>query len=214
MVDFPVVPKRTALVNVDMQNCFVEGSPVAAPEGLAILERINRLAVICRRSGILVIHTRGAFRSDGSNIGVLGEFDPAVRAIRTGILKQGSPGAALHPGLVVEAGDIILDKPRYGAFQSTDLQLILRARGIDTLMITGIATNVCCETTAREAAGLDFRVFFLSDGTATFPIGELSAGDLQKATCATLGRAFGQVLTVNDMIKKIERAAQTTAAQA
>jgi nicotinamidase-related amidase len=211
MVDFAVVPKRTALVNVDMQNCFVEGSPLAAPEGLAILERINRLAVICRRSDILVIHTRSVFRSDGSNIGVLGEFDPAVR---TGILNQGSPAAALHPRLVVEAGDIILDKPRFGAFHSTDLQLILRSRGIDTLMITGIATNVCCETTAREAAVLDFRVFFLNDGTATFPIGDLSASDLQRATCATLGLVFAQVLTVNDMIKKIERAAQTTAAQA
>jgi len=58
-------------------------------------------------------------------------------------------------------------KPRFGAFQGTDLELILRSRGIDTVIVTGVATNVCCDTTAREAAVRDFRVFFLSDGTAT-----------------------------------------------
>jgi ureidoacrylate peracid hydrolase len=81
--------------------------------------------------------------------------------------------------------------------------LILRSHGIDTVIVSGIATNVCCETTAREANVRDFHVFFLSDGTATFGIGDLSAADLQKATCATLGFAFAQVLSVDEMIAKI-----------
>jgi ureidoacrylate peracid hydrolase len=68
--------------------------------------------------------------------------------------------------------------------------LILRSRGIGTLIITGIATGVCCETTAREAAVRDFRVLFLSDGTATFSIGDLSAAELQKATHVTLAKVF------------------------
>ena len=84
-----------------------------------------------------------------------------------GFLRQGSESAALHPGLVVEPRDLLLDKPRFGAFHGTDLELILRARGIDTVIISGIATNVCCDTTAREANARDFRVLFLSDGTAT-----------------------------------------------
>jgi len=202
MANFDVVPERTALVNVDMQCCFVEGSPIAAPDGLAVLERINRVAAACRGAGILVIHTSSVFRADGSNLGVLAEFDPIVK---TGILNKGSAAAALHDKLIVDARDILLDKPRFGAFHGTDLELILRSRGIDTLIITGIATNVCCETTAREASVRDFRVLFLSDGTATFNIGELSAAELQRATCATLGRVFAQVLTVNDIIMKIER---------
>jgi len=90
----------------------------------------------------------------------------------------------------------------------------LRSRGIDTLVITGIATNVCCETTAREAAVRDFRVLFLSDGTATFSIGDLSAAALQKATCATLGRVFAQVLTVDEIIAKFELGVKLVAAQA
>ena len=201
MVDFAVVPKHTALINLDMQNCFVEGYPISAPEGLAVGDRINRVAAACRKAGILVIHTSHVFRPDGSNIGVLSEIDPFVKK---GILNKGSESAALHKGLIVDGRDILLDKPRFGAFHGTDLELILRSRGINTLIITGIATNVCCEMTAREAAVRDFRVLFLSDATATFGIGNMSAADLQRATCAILGLVFGQVLTTDEMIKKIE----------
>jgi ureidoacrylate peracid hydrolase len=206
MVDFAVVPERTALVNVDMQNCFVQGYPISAPDGPAVLGRINRLAAACREAGILVIHTSHVFRPDGSNIGVLGEINPVVKA---GIVTKGSGSAALHKGLVVDARDILLDKPRFGAFQGTDLELILRSRGIDALIISGIATNVCCETTAREAMVRDFRVFFLSDGTATAEMGGASSAELQKATLATLGSWFAQVLTVDELMKKIGHAVRT-----
>ena len=208
MVDFAVVPQRTALLNVDMQNCFVEGSPIAAPDGLLILERVNRLAAACRKAGILVIHASIVVRPDRSNLGILAEFSPPVKE---GILDKGSESAALHRRLDIDPRDILLDKPRFGAFHGTDLELILRQRGIDTLIISGVATNVCCETSAREAAVRDFRVFFLSDGTATAAMGDASAAELQKATCATLGFLFAQVLTVNEMIRKIEGAEHAAA---
>ncbi len=208
MVDFAVVPQRTALLNVDMQNCFVEGSPIAAPDGLLILERVNRLAAACRKAGILVIHASIVVRPDRSNLGILAEFSPPVKE---GILDKGSESAALHRRLDIDARDVLLDKPRFGAFHGTDLELILRRRGIDTLIISGVATHVCCETSARAAAVRDFRVFFLSDGTATAAMGDASAAELQKATCATLGFLFAQVLTVNEMIRKIEGAARAAA---
>jgi nicotinamidase-related amidase len=211
MVDFAVVPQRTALVNVDMQNCFVHGSPLSAPGGLNVLDRINRVAAACRAAGILVIHASHVLRPDGSNTGVLGEIAPIVRR---GIIMRGSESAALHQGLVVDPRDILLEKPRFGAFYSTDLELILRSRGIDSVIITGISTNVCCETTAREATVRDFRVFFLSDGTANSDIGEVSAAELMRATCATLGRMFAQVLTVEEMIHKIQGASRPTVALA
>jgi ureidoacrylate peracid hydrolase len=202
MVDFRVVPERTALLNIDMQNCFVEGSPISAAEGRAVLDRINRLSVACREAGILVVHTRLVLRPDGSNLGVLGETSPPAKA---GMLNQGSVSTALHKDLLIDPLDILLDKPRFGAFHGTDLELVLRGRGIDTVIISGIATNVCCETTAREAMVRDFHVFFLSDGTATAPMGNASAAELQKATLATVGFLFGQVLTVDEMIEKIGR---------
>jgi ureidoacrylate peracid hydrolase len=200
MVHFVVVPERTALINVDMQNCFVEGSPFSAPDGLEVLDRINRVAASCRAAGIVVIHTKHVLRPDGSNIGVLGEIAPIVNE---GVINKGSESADLHQGLVVDPRDILLEKPRFGAFHGTDLELILRSLGIDTIIVTGIATNVCCETTAREATVRDFRVFFLSDGTTTFDIGGFSAAELQRATCATLGFLFAQVLTVDEMIRKL-----------
>jgi nicotinamidase-related amidase len=206
MVDFPVVLERTALINIDMQNIFVEGDWPAAPDGLALLERINRLCSICRREGVQIIHTSHVLRPDGSNVGVLGELVPPVNDM----IAKGSRSAALHAGLVIEAPDILLDKPRFGAFHGTDLEMILRTRGIDTVIISGIATNVCCETTAREAMVRDFRVIFLSDGTSTAGMGGLTADELQKATLATLGTVFAQVLSVEEVIQKIAHA-QTVA---
>jgi biuret amidohydrolase len=208
MVDFAVVPGRTALLNIDMQNCFVEGSPIAAPDGLLVLERINQLAAACRKAGIRVIHASVVMRPDGSNLGVLAQFSPPVRE---GILNKGTQSAALHSGLQVDPRDILIDKPRFGAFYGTDLELILRTHGIDTLIISGVATNVCCETTAREAAVRDFKVFFLSDGTATADMGGVTAAELQKVTCATLGFLFAQVLTVDEMIAKVEGKARPAA---
>ena len=88
----------------------------------------------------------------------------------------------------------------------TNLELLLRRRGIDTIIITGIETNVCCDTTVREAMVRDFRVFFLSDGTTTGGVQGLSREEVQRATLATMGMLFAQILTVDEMIQKIESA--------
>lgn len=202
-MNFAVEPQRMALINVDMQNCFVHNSPIAAPDGLELLARINHLAAVCRTAGMPVIHTSHVLRPDGSNMGVLAEIGP----VKDGIINKGSESAALHKDLVVAPQDILLEKPRFGAFYSTDLDMILRTRGIDTVIIAGIATNVCCETTAREAMVRDFRVFFLSDGTTTFGMGDASGAELQKATLATLGMVFAHILTLDEMIGKIQNAA-------
>jgi ureidoacrylate peracid hydrolase len=91
------------------------------------------------------------------------------------------------------------------------LELILRSRGIDTIIISGISTPVCCDTTAREAHARDFRVFFLSDGTAT-------TGDdndaCQKATLEIIGDLFAQVLTVEEMLHKIHHGTEPAVRQA
>lgn len=167
MIRFTLVPARTALLNVDMQNCLIDGSPFASPESMLLLERINRLNSACRAKRIPVIHISHVLRPDGSNSGVLSETAPIVKQ---GIINRGSESAALHRRLFVEPQDILLDKPRFGAFHGTDLELILRSRGIDTVIVAGLTSNVCCETTAREAAVRDFRVFFLSDGTAIWEV--------------------------------------------
>jgi biuret amidohydrolase len=201
-MSFPTNPKTMALLNVDLQNCFVEKSPIAPPCGLEVLDKVNQLTHASRSAGIKIIHTAHVTRPDGSNMGIMKDFLPPVK---DGIIHQGQESAKLHPKLDVQDGDIILEKPRFGAFYNTDLECILRSSGIDTVMITGICTNVCCETTAREANMRDFKVFFLNDATGTFPLGEVSAEQIQAAVCATLGMFFAEVLSVNEMIRKIEQ---------
>jgi ureidoacrylate peracid hydrolase len=201
MVHFTIDPRRTALIVVDMQNCFVENSPFAAPCGRGILDRLNDLAEVCRASGGLVVHTAQVVRRDGSNLGVLGETLPPVKA---GLINEDTGSAALHPDLQVGAGDVVIRKPLFGAFTATDLELILRRHSIDTVVVGGIATNVCCDTTAREAMQRDFQVVFLSDGTTTFglpgsALGSATAEEIQRVTCATLGFGFAEVATVSDM---------------
>jgi ureidoacrylate peracid hydrolase len=208
MVDFELIPSRTALLNVDMQRCFVEDSPLASPDGVALTERINRLSRACREIGILVVHTRGWMRPDGSNLGVMGEIVPPFIVE---LYTQGAESAELHDALLVDERDVIVDKPRYGGFHGTDLEMILRSRGVDTVIISGIATNICCETTAREAAQRDFRVFFLSDGTATKEMAGIPADELQRATCASLGMVFAQIATVDEILEKIHTAALSPA---
>jgi biuret amidohydrolase len=94
MTDFQLVPARTALINVDMQRCFVEGSPLASPDGLTVLARINRLAAACRDAGILIVHTRGWMRPDGSNLGVMAKLVPPFII---GLYTEGAEEAELHP---------------------------------------------------------------------------------------------------------------------
>lgn len=134
-MDVKLVPSRTALINVDLQNHFVD----RAPGGPVVLDRINRLAERCRSAGVLVIHTMHVLRPDGSDTGILGEMVPAVR--ERGLLNAGSRTAALHDGLVVMPEDLTLRKPRFGAFYGTDLEHILRARNIETLLATSASSS-------------------------------------------------------------------------
>ncbi len=204
MVRFNIIPQKTALLAVDLQNLFVSGYPgISAPDGLKIVERMNRLAVSCRNKGIAVIFTKHIIRPDLSNLGVFGEIIK-----QPDYMLEDHEAAAFHANVVIQNGDLVLKKPRFGAFSGTDLNLILRGKGIDTVMIGGIATNICCETTAREANHLEYRVIFLSDGTAArgyddIGFGPLTPEDVQRATCTVLASYFGEVSRVDDVIERI-----------
>jgi biuret amidohydrolase len=173
--------KHTAFLNIDMQHFFVEG----APDGHGVMERINQLIESCHKTHILVIHTSAVFK-------------PHVSDVEQAI--------ALHKDLNVSSDDIVFEKYHFGAFYDSNLEEMLRSRGIDTIIIGGIRTNVCCLVTAWEAISRGFSVIFLSDGTATKEMGGVSPSVLQTATCATLNHLFENVITVNEMIAKIEKA--------
>jgi ureidoacrylate peracid hydrolase len=198
-----------ALINIDMQVAFVEGTPLSAPDGLKLVPVVNKLAAACRAAGVMVIHTRHVTRPDGSNLGTMGEL---IEAVREGYIMDGRETSELHPAIEVGPKDIILKKPRYGSFTGTDLDLVLRSNGIDTVIISGICTNICCETTAREAGMRDYHVFFMEDGTETFPVGNLSVEEIKRAVNTTVGLAFANVIPVDEMIARLNTAKGSAAA--
>jgi ureidoacrylate peracid hydrolase len=205
MVAFAIEQRKAAVIVVDLQNCFVENSPFAAPSALKVVAKLNVLTARYRAAGSTIIWTRHVVRPDHSDLGILGQTMPPVAQ---GVIDDGTTSAALHPSVAVQDGDIVLAKPHFGAFHATELETILRARGIDTVVIGGIATNFCCETTAREAHAREFKVLFLDDATATFDLLD-TAGDLipveqvQRVTLATLAFGFAEVLSVAEACKKL-----------
>jgi ureidoacrylate peracid hydrolase len=112
----------------------------------------------------------------------------------------GSDGHALWPGLEVLPRDLKVFKSRFGAFApgSSELHAILRDRGIDTLIVTGTASQVCCESTARDAMMMNYKVFFVADGNATFNDEE------HNATLSAMAHTFCDVIGTDDLLGMIE----------
>jgi ureidoacrylate peracid hydrolase len=147
-------------------------------------------------------------RPDGSNTGLLGELIPPVAA---GIINEDAPTATLHPLMDARRADITVGTPRFGSFHSTGLEVILRSRGIDTIILGVVNTNVCVDTTAREAAVREFRAVFLSDGTAKFDLpdgglGAASAAELQRTACGVMAFGFAEVTSVDEALSRIPAA--------
>jgi ureidoacrylate peracid hydrolase len=195
-------PKRSALVVIDMQNAFVApGAPMEVPAAGAIVAPINRFAAELRRRGVAVIWVAHENREDGRDWA--GFFDifiaPGRRADAAAALAAGSELQKLFPALQVEPRDLRVAKNRYSAFIKNDFDKQLQQRGIDTLLIAGTKTNVCCECTARDAMMLDYKVVLLSDCTAAL------SDDEQRATLENVIQQFGDVLSAGEALALLDK---------
>jgi ureidoacrylate peracid hydrolase len=163
---------RTALVVVDMQNYFcAPGFPHEVPVAREIVPNINRIATAVREAGgaVVWIQTTAAGALEHWRNFTTGMLTLDRQKKRLAEHYEASEGFKLFPELEVLPGDVRVKKIKYSAFMasSSDIDAQLNFRGIDTILIAGTATNVCCESTARDAMMLDYKVIMLSDGTAT-----------------------------------------------
>ena len=199
-------PSHTALVVIDMQNAFVApGAPVEVPAARAIVPQINKLAAELRRRGVAVIWVLHENLKDGKNWS--GFFDvfvkPESRSAAARALAAGSETQKLFNEIKAEKSDLRVTKNRYSALisGSSSLNTVLKEKNIDTLLIAGTKTNVCCECTARDAMMLDFKVVMLSDCTAAL------SDEEHLATLENMIQQFGDVLTADEALALLGRKA-------
>jgi nicotinamidase-related amidase len=183
--------KSCALLVIDMQNFFVDTrSKGLGPISPLVLSNTKRLTKSFRKAKRPIIYTRHVHKEDGSDAGILGWWWPDM-------IVEGSWESEIHEEIAPEAGDKVIFKHRYSAFYNTDLEIVLRCRGIRDLVICGVMTNLCCESTAREAYFRDFRVFFLADATGTaYP-------EMHAATLLNLSYGFAYVTTTDDIVSQL-----------
>lgn len=196
---WPITAKNTALIVVDMQNIWVHprGSRYL-PMSEDIVPKIQQLLQFCRSRQVPVIYLHTTKRKDLADVGIFADIKPQTHDAEDEWSNfEGSPGAELYEPVKPAAGDILVKKFRYSGFYGTQLENLLRALGRDTIAITGVATNVCCDSTARDGAMRDFKVLFLSDCNASFTQEE------QQATLNNFDKHFGVVMDSNVLMAKL-----------
>jgi len=177
-------PQQAALLAIDMQNYF---DRIAQP----VLTNILKVIQTCRQKDIPVIFTQHGHTDPDSDGGLLGDWWGEL-------IVDGTEDWKFLSDMKIELKEKIIAKKRYSAFFETDLDETLRSRGIQDLIISGVMTNLCCETTARDAFVRDYRVFFLIDGTAT------GRSELHLATLKNLGFGFAYLLTCDELFQMLK----------
>ncbi|MGA8382780.1 MAG: cysteine hydrolase [Stellaceae bacterium] len=205
-------PARTALVVIDLQHAFMNEAVghAVCPAARDIVPAVNRLAAALRETGGGVFWVR--MTHDQRSLdewSVAHEMaSPAMREKRVAALSEGGLGHQLWPDLEIRPQDEIVNKFRYSAFLpgTSDLPERLRARGFDTVLITGTVTNVCCESSARDANMTNFRTIMVSDGNAA------NTQEEHDASLSAFYNIFGDVMDTDMIVANLRRAKSARAA--
>ena len=182
---------KCALLVIDMQNFFLEPkSPTFTCGGLAILQNVKSLIHVFREKDRPVIFTKHVHHPDHLDSGIMGWW-------WKGMCIEGSPESEIHPAIAPLPNEKVVLKHRYSAFYNTDLDTVLRCLKIEDLVIAGIMTNMCCESTARDAYYRDYRVFFPADANGS--INE----EMHLASLLNLAFGFAFITQAERIIREI-----------
>lgn len=185
--------EKSALIVVDMQKFFLDPvSPTFTCGGLAILPTLKRLIQAFREANRPVIYTCHVHHPDQIDAGIMGWW-------WEGMCVEGSVESKVHDDIEPLPNEKVIYKHRYSAFYNTDLETVLRCLKVEDLVISGIMTNLCCESTARDAYYRDFRVFFLADSTGS--INE----EMHLASLLNLAYGFSFLTTANDITQELHK---------
>src|ERR1700733_48662 len=206
-------PRRTALVVVDLQNAFMDDAVghAVCPAARDIVPEVNRLAATVRATGGGVFWIKNTVDErcsiEWSNMDAM--LSPEARERRTEAMSEGSKGHDLWPELGGRPEDEVVRKYRFSAFLpgTSELPYRLRARGFDTVLITGTVTNVCCESSARDAMMTNFKTIMVSDGNAAMTEAE------HHAALTAFYNVFGDVMDTDMLIAALGRQGRAAAAE-
>ncbi|KRB36642.1 cysteine hydrolase family protein [Microbacterium sp. Root180] len=190
-----VAPGRTALLLIDFSNDFVDPAGKAATVGkrdvshaVSAIANARRLLQAARASGVTVIHCLHTTLPDGrSDSPVWRDARSRATYSATDICEDGTWGQQPVTALAPEGGDLIVKKYRYGAFTGTELELVMRSVGIGSVVCAGVSTNVCVDTTAREAFAREISVHIAHDACASWDMA------LHEASLLTAAQRFAVV---------------------
>ena len=186
------------LLVVDMQNEFLDkGGAVFFHYATEIVPNLKRILLASRKASIPAVFTGHVHEDPSRDGGLTAQWWPEIK--RGESLIKGTRGVEVFDKVRPRKDEKIVWKHRYSAFYNTDLEIILRGMQVKDLIITGVLTNVCCESTARDAFFRDFRVFFVADATAT------TEPEFHIASLKNLAYGFAMILTTEEMLGQIGR---------
>lgn len=203
---YDLAHRQVALLVIDVQReYFDEDGPASVEHARDIVGNVNRLIDAFHAHGHPVVLVRHQHRADGSDAGRMGDFSAPGEEDS---FVEGTPRVELIPELHAQPGDVTVVKRRYSAFLGTDLDAVLRTAHTRAVVVCGLMTSFCCETTARDAHGRDYEVLFVADAVEGPDLedaeGRLVPHDAVLANTVTALRAgFAEIVSTADVIARL-----------
>jgi len=198
--------RQAALLVIDVQGeYFDEDGPAYVEHARDIVDNVNRLVDLFRIEGLPIVFVKHMHRADGSDAGRMADF---TASDEEDSFIEGTPRVELIPELHVEPQDVVVVKRRFSAFLGTDLEAVLHTARTRAVVVCGLMTSFCCETTARDAHGRDYEVLFAADAVEGPDLadayGREVPHDLVLANTVTaLGAGFAEIVSTADVVARL-----------